>query len=278
MQPDPGRLARVLTNDIGLPFEGRLKSSDDRQRTLEFVPAGHSDRDTFSITATLRFRRLELEFLPGRFAADLLQSMRESGEHGKELFRTLIDECRAQGASVEIAVNGAPQDELSEELWQQDWRRLRISLHRGSLEIGDTEQPDAEIVIPWLQRFTAAVTSLLPLEEVEDSQLINEEGLPEGALTRVEVNRYERDRRNRAAALAIHGTDCAACTMNFGETYGDIAAGFIEVHHITPVSDMTPGYRVNPRTDLIPLCPNCHSVAHRKKPPLSVDEIKQALG
>lgn len=278
MQPDPGRLACTLSHEIGLPFEGRLKTSDERQRTLEFVPAGHSDRYTFSIIATLRFRRLELEFLPGNYAADLLQSMREAGDHAKELFNILLDECRTKGATVQVSVNGAPEDETSTAFWEQDWRRFRVGLKRPNLEIGDTDESDVEIMVPWLLRFTAAVTSLLPLEDAAEDEIPNEDGLPEGAVTRVEVNRYERDRRNRAAALAIHGSDCASCGMSFADTYGDIAAGFIEVHHITPVSKMTPGYRVNPKTDLIPLCPNCHSVAHRRKPPLTVDEIKEVLG
>jgi 5-methylcytosine-specific restriction protein A len=88
------------------------------------------------------------------------------------------------------------------------------------------------------------------------------------------VNRYERDRRNRAAALAIHGYVCKACDLEMSDRYGPDAAGLIEVHHVTPVSEVGPGYIIDPRTDLVPLCPNCHSVAHRRSPPFSVDELR----
>jgi hypothetical protein len=31
------------------------------------------------------------------------------------------------------------------------------------------------------------------------------------------------------------------------------------------------------KEDLVPLCPNCHAVAHRRNPPFSVDEIRDLL-
>lgn len=102
-----------------------------------------------------------------------------------------------------------------------------------------------------------------------------ESGLPEGGQSRVIVNRYERDPRNRAAAIAIHGSSCLVCGFDFGAEYGDIADGFIHIHHLTPVSQMGTNYMVNPRTDLVPLCPNCHAAAHRRNPPLSIDELKE---
>jgi 5-methylcytosine-specific restriction enzyme A len=103
------------------------------------------------------------------------------------------------------------------------------------------------------------------------------EGLPEGAKLRIEVNRYERDRRNRAAALAINGYACKACDIDMNASYGEAAVGLIEVHHVTPVSVLGPDYRINPATDLVPLCPNCHAVAHRRVPPYSVEEIRAML-
>ena len=60
------------------------------------------------------------------------------------------------------------------------------------------------------------------------------------------------------------------------EEYGDIAATLIEVHHTTPVHTLGPGYVINPEADLVPLCPNCHAVAHTKNPPLSIGEIRAA--
>jgi len=36
-------------------------------------------------------------------------------------------------------------------------------------------------------------------------------------------------------------------------------------------------YRLNPETDLVPVCPNCHAMLHTSEPPLSVDELKAQL-
>ncbi len=36
-------------------------------------------------------------------------------------------------------------------------------------------------------------------------------------------------------------------------------------------------YEVDPINDLIPVCPNCHTMIHKRKPPYSIDEIKEML-
>lgn len=101
-----------------------------------------------------------------------------------------------------------------------------------------------------------------------------EVGFPEGSRATIQVNRYERDPRNRARALLAHGADCAVCGMNFGRVYGPLAEGYIHVHHIVPVSQLGAGYVVDPVADLVPLCANCHAAAHRRNPPLTVDELR----
>jgi 5-methylcytosine-specific restriction protein A len=62
-----------------------------------------------------------------------------------------------------------------------------------------------------------------------------------------------------------------------GDKYGKVAEGFIEIHHLTPVSQLGPGYVIDPMNDLAPLCPNCHSIAHRRMPPFSIEEIRGFL-
>ena len=96
----------------------------------------------------------------------------------------------------------------------------------------------------------------------------------EGALKRVTVNAYERDPRARAACLAHFGTSCCVCGVNFEDAYGDIARGFIHVHHLRQLSGIQEGYSVDPIKDLRPVCPNCHAVIHRRTPPFSIEEVK----
>ena len=51
--------------------------------------------------------------------------------------------------------------------------------------------------------------------------------------------------------------------MSFEEVYGEVGRGFIEVHHIVPISERGGDYIVDPIRDLIPLCSNCHAMIHR---------------
>lgn len=99
-----------------------------------------------------------------------------------------------------------------------------------------------------------------------------EEGAPSSSL----LTKFERSHLNRSLCLAYYGYDCKACSLNMKDKYGDIARDFIHVHHLNPISKngiITP----DPIRDFVPLCPNCHSIAHLKNPPLTVEEIKRIL-
>lgn len=96
----------------------------------------------------------------------------------------------------------------------------------------------------------------------------------EGAVSRVLVNRYERDPRARRACLRKHGMRCVCCGLDFEERYGTIGKGFIHVHHKKPLATSSRVYRLDPEKDLVPVCPNCHAMLHTSDPPLSVEELK----
>lgn len=99
-------------------------------------------------------------------------------------------------------------------------------------------------------------------------------GLPEGAKTRVETNRYERSPENRRRCLEVHGASCLVCGFDFGEEFGEVGQGFIHVHHVTPVAELGEGYVVDPTRDLVPVCPNCHAMLHKRQPPYSLRELQ----
>ncbi|WP_416376897.1 HNH endonuclease [Marinobacter sp. THAF197a] len=91
------------------------------------------------------------------------------------------------------------------------------------------------------------------------------------------VNRYERDRNARDACIQHYGPRCTVCALEFEARYGEIGRGFIHVHHTVPVSRLGEEYTVDPIEDLVPMCPNCHAMLHRRNPPYSVSELKSAL-
>ncbi|WP_409564102.1 HNH endonuclease [Methylobacterium sp. J-068] len=65
--------------------------------------------------------------------------------------------------------------------------------------------------------------------------------------------------------------------MDFEETYGSSVKGFIHVHHIKPLSYIGKQYKVNPLTDLRPVCPNCHAVIHANGKVLSVTKARALM-
>ena len=89
---------------------------------------------------------------------------------------------------------------------------------------------------------------------------------------------HERNLKLRAEAIKIHGLKCEVCGFDFEATYGPHGTGFIEVHHLKPVSSLERSTKVDPRNDMIVVCPNCHRMLHRKKDNvLTPVELKRML-
>lgn len=275
MSLEPQHLERVIFSETGLVFVALTGVDDEKQRWFELRPYNVPRDHAFTIRAMIDWRRIRIDFTPGKFAADLLSDMGRADENGRAVFRAILSDCASRGARIDFRVNGRPYDFMSNEPWRQNWTRLSLHLSKGQLELGTDEgESDASIICQWTARFASAITSILPLEEDIDYSENGIAGFPEGAQTTVKTNKYERDRRNRAAAIAIHGDSCMACDIKLSNLYGEVAEGFIEVHHVIPVSQLGEGYVIDPANDLVPLCPNCHSVAHRRSPPFSVEEIR----
>ena len=101
------------------------------------------------------------------------------------------------------------------------------------------------------------------------------EGHEEGSARTIRVNHYERDPRNRQAAIQAHGVRCFGCRLEMAEVYGQIAKGYIHVHHVKPLAANNP---TRPSVDdLVPLCPNCHAVVHLEDPPISINRLKALI-
>lgn len=99
----------------------------------------------------------------------------------------------------------------------------------------------------------------------------------EGAKQQVTVNAYERNLDARRQCIEHHKTSCVICTLSFESVYGKIAEGFIHVHHLRPLSEIGEEYKIDPVNDLRPVCPNCHAVLHLKRPPFSIEEVKEFI-
>jgi 5-methylcytosine-specific restriction protein A len=105
----------------------------------------------------------------------------------------------------------------------------------------------------------------------------DEESFPEGkVLYRLHRTR-ERNRKlvARAKQRALDMTarlDCAACSFNFADKYGEIGRGYIHCHHTSPVSEFVEGHATKVE-DLALVCPNCHGIVHRRRPWLTMGQL-----
>jgi predicted HNH restriction endonuclease len=102
--------------------------------------------------------------------------------------------------------------------------------------------------------------------------------ITEGKKIKFYTTKYERSKSNRDAAIKVHGTKCKVCEFDFEKKYGEIGKSFIHVHHINPLHSLEEEIVINPVTDLVPVCPNCHAMIHRRKDRvLTVEELKQCI-
>lgn len=105
------------------------------------------------------------------------------------------------------------------------------------------------------------------------------EELLEGHRQTIMVNKYERSAVARQKCIEEHGLNCMVCDINFEEIYGEIGKGFIHVHHLVPLHEIGESYKVDYQKDLVPVCPNCHAMLHRKlnDKSVTIDELKKLM-
>lgn len=132
-----------------------------------------------------------------------------------------------------------------------------------------------------LQRFDASKLEMLIKESGNHHKgfldEIDDEPFVAGGVKRITVNTYERDPKARAACLRHHGFSCKACDMSFAEVYGELGINFIHVHHVQPVSMLKSKRTIDPKRDLVPVCPNCHEMLHQGTELLTVAELRSII-
>lgn len=123
----------------------------------------------------------------------------------------------------------------------------------------------------------------LKIAKKEDKELLypdekhTREGFLEGKTKTIIINAYERNAKARETCIAHYGLNCQVCTLNFTDKYGEIGKDFIHVHHIKEIAKIKKQYEVDPINDLIPVCPNCHAMLHKKNPAYTISEMKELI-
>jgi hypothetical protein len=158
--------------------------------------------------------------------------------------------------------------------------RLRVKVKKGGTHLYCGHRDKIEVVqdSPSTQPERDMQTARKKLRSgILTYELSESEEFNEGTVKQVTVNKYERDPKARLACIEHHGTSCSACGFEFRDAYGAIGRGFIHVHHLVPLSSIKQDYVVDPVEDLRPVCPNCHSMLHRKVPPFDIEELQSLM-
>lgn len=263
----------LLTERLTARFGLNLISEfiDDRSNSgFSLRVEGIDAPNGFRVNITQGWRSIEASFVPDTFASGLMKALCADETQRRSEFSSLSTVFVSSGTRCISSVDGRTVNLLA--LHEGKWNRFELTCSR--LTDKSDEQRDTEEVAG---ACLALLLSLLPTEDDEVEITPLGQGLPEGALTRVVVNRYERCPSNRAAAIAAHGSTCKVCGFDFALFYGTLGEGFIEVHHRTPVSHMGEGYVLDPLKDLVPLCSNCHQMVHREDPPIPAENLRETI-
>lgn len=268
-------IAQFLSEKFGLALDARLGHTDEG-RMIELRPGGVEPTIAFKIVAIHGWRSFAARFIPDPFSKRLLSEMSKASLEHRILFSSFAQAIKEKGASLSLLIDGEPHSAVEADGWPQSWENIEFSMRLlGVFSGGDDAFLSSELA-PVMVGFVGMTLSLLPLVEAKPEPALSVWELEGSKISQV-VLRYERSPMNRAACLQFHGTACTVCGLDFGSKYGEIGFGFIHVHHKVPLALMGGEYALNPRTDLVPVCPNCHAMLHRREPPLSVEELRSIV-
>ncbi len=155
-----------------------------------------------------------------------------------------------------------------------------FALLTGKAEAQRNLQPIYREDIPYINKAIGLLQKSLEGSNLPEDQLVA--AAKEGRkLTRIHLRR-ERKRKVIDAAKSIfmnrHGGRlyCSACGFDFLRTYGERGYGFIEGHHILPLSKLKAETETRPE-DIAILCSNCHRMLHNRQPWITVGKLKTLL-
>jgi 5-methylcytosine-specific restriction protein A len=226
---------------------------------------------SFSIALVRDPLTISAQLYPDPFAGQLVRAVGAKVLSNRTRWREVVESSRVLGISVDIRVNDIrlDVDELPEEPWRslEIDARLRVRRWRSPAHLADMWGSAAGVCL------CLVLAGLISTDA--DLEIAGEE---EGLAIEVISKHYERNPINRLRSLQFHGFACWCCDIDLAQVYPGLGDHFIEVHHIIPVSEMGAGYLVDPITEMVPLCPNCHGAAHRTSPPTHPSIVREILG
>ena len=180
--------------------------------------------------------------------------------------------------------NGAARKTFDLATRHPDWRGAVTNGGAGDLEVMKDFLADG----PKMHRIALAIRAGVESGGFqEDYELFPDiddpenGGIPEGRLLERKHIVRERNPKKRQEKIDQHrrandgNLACETCGFDFKATYGDHGDGYIECHHIIPLSES--GETQTRLADLILICSNCHRMIHRRSPWLKPEELRAMI-
>ena len=265
-------IQRMIEQEYDIPFVVREKTENGEP--VFIMGPDNPGKELFQIRISFRNGvRMLIEFVPEKYSVPFIESMSEKPEENRRQFVSYARLMSEDGIQILIRADDKELDITDLSSWPEKWHNLTV--HASKFPAFEEDDPDySNAAYRYGSLMLGMILSLADIVPVDDEK---PEGYAEGKVITIESKRYERNRLNRKLCVEARGYRCAICGFDFEEKYGILGSQFIHVHHVVPVSKLGPNYIIDPLKDLIPVCPNCHAMLHRRNPPFSPQELVKVI-
>lgn len=266
-------IKRSLESDYDIPFS--VTKTVENGEPLFIICPENPGKELFELHISFKNRvRLSMDFYPQKYSANFIESMSQQPDESRKRFIKYAELLTQKGAKCSFSVNGEDLNLTDSTMWPSHWKALKLRVTKMPV-FSDDNHDYTLAADEWGSLMVGMILSLADIVPVDEAD--KEEGYYEGNQFIISANRYERNPLNRKLCLTAKGYTCQICGMDFENKYGELGHHFIHVHHIIPVSQIGSDYLIDPVKDLIPVCPNCHAMLHRKNPPLKPEDLMEII-
>lgn len=255
-----------LSDTLGAEIERQvLKENDSFEVSLRLVelpkPIG------LSILIADDYFSWHIELKLDSFSDGLISFMRSCLSERIDEIENLVGKTKALNSRVSLEIDGKSN---LRDVVDTVWNDFSLVIAKNYQRDEDSMQALNEVLFDFM-----CILLLLLSVDIDWALSTEDEAREEGALKSSVTRKFERSRINRAICLRHHGFRCKGCGLLLQERYGPLGTNVIHVHHVVPVSKMGGSYILDPQSDLIPLCPNCHNIVHRTDPPVAIEVLRE---
>jgi 5-methylcytosine-specific restriction protein A len=270
----------AVATELGVALSSRDTNGND-ETTYHFTDLGRNGGINFTLAPGLN--RFSVTASPGGFSKSCLEQIRQASPEQVVNATAHLSFAREYASDTLRVSSGGVVFQHPGDI--HTWHRevaddFRLTLVRRGFENPNSGETFHEVIKRMLTPVVGVFAELIGYERSHAGPIPATAFVPEieGEAFTTTVIRRERSLLNRSMCIRIHGCACAVCGFSFGDFYGAFMQGFIEVHHLEPVSALDQARAYDPASDLIPLCANCHRAIHSHTPPLTPAELKSSIG